>query len=137
LENRLKILVVDDSETVRAMVTGVLSGAGFDVLQAEDGVHGAMLIATTPDLALVVCDVKMPRVGGLEMLRVVRANSGPRRVGVMMLTSEARPDLIARGRSLGVLAWMVKPLRPELLLATIRKLIRSRSEAQAVGPLEP
>ena len=116
-----KVLVVDDSATVRQQVGSALSRAGFTVIEAVDGVDGAALIASTADLALVICDVNMPRMNGLEMIEAVRTRSTVA-VPIIMLTTEGDPTLVARAKQSGVKGWIVKPFKPELLVAAAKKL---------------
>jgi two-component system chemotaxis response regulator CheY len=116
------IIVIDDSETVRHQVKLVLDEAGYSVIEAEDGVAGAALIRANPDAALTICDVNMPRMGGLEMLEHVKALALPASPPVVMLTTEGRPDLIDRARAAGAKGWIVKPFKPNMLLATVKKV---------------
>ncbi len=117
-----KILIIDDSSAVRHQVKGVLSEAGFTTLEAVDGVDGADQIRACQDLALVICDVNMPRLGGLEMLESMRDELSTRALPVLMLTTEADPASIARAKSGGARAWMVKPFKDRLLVAAAIKL---------------
>jgi len=117
-----KIIVIDDSQTVREQVGRVLVEAGYEVIEAEDGAEGATAIRANPEAALAICDVNMPKLGGLEMLDALRADVGPVAFPVIMLTTEARPDLIERARACGAKGWMVKPFKPTMLLATVRKI---------------
>lgn len=119
---RKKILVVDDSITVRQQLSLVLSSAGFDVLEAGDGIEGAETIDATPDLALVICDVNMPRMNGLEMVEQVREDKRHAAIPIVMLTTEGDPTLVARAKGIGAKGWIVKPFKPELLVAAARKL---------------
>jgi two-component system, chemotaxis family, chemotaxis protein CheY len=119
---RKKILVVDDSITVRQQLRLVLSGAGFDVLEAGDGIEGAETIDATPDLALVICDVNMPRMNGLQMVEHVREDKRHAAIPIVMLTTEGDPTLVARAKGIGAKGWIVKPFKPELLVAAARKL---------------
>jgi two-component system, chemotaxis family, chemotaxis protein CheY len=97
-----KVLIVDDSPTVRMSISTVLKGAGQEILQASDGVEGAASIASTPDLALVICDVSRPRMGGVEMLSLIKGQQRYADLPVIMLTTETRPSLIARARVAGI-----------------------------------
>jgi two-component system chemotaxis response regulator CheY len=117
-----KVLIVDDSATIRQQVRAALANAGFDIVEASDGTEGAETINRLPDLAAVICDVNMPRMGGLEMLEVVKKD--PKHVGlpVVMLTTEGQHELIQRAKAAGAKGWIVKPFKPDLLLAAIRKL---------------
>jgi len=117
------ILVVDDSETVRQHVRECLEHAGFAVIEASDGVEGLEVVESTPDLSLVMLDVNMPRMGGLDMLeRMQQQNRTP---PVLVLTSEAQPALIERAKAAGAKGWLVKPVKPDLLVAAIGKVTKS------------
>jgi two-component system chemotaxis response regulator CheY len=117
-----KILIVDDSATVRQQVRVALSSAGFEIVEAGDGVEGLQVIAERDDLAAVVCDVNMPRMGGLEMLELMKARGKLPALPVLMLTTEGQPALVQKAKALGAKGWMVKPFKLEFLVATIRKL---------------
>lgn len=116
-----KVLIVDDSATVRQQVRSVLQEE-FEILEAEDGVEGMQRISENADLSAVLCDVNMPRMGGLEMLEVAKSQGKLNGLPVLMLTSEGQPALVQRAKALGAKGWVVKPFKAELLLATIRKL---------------
>jgi two-component system chemotaxis response regulator CheY len=115
-----KVLVVDDSQMVRAMVGKALQGAGFQTIEATDGVDAIAQLTANADTKLVVCDVNMPRMGGIEFLEalVSKALSVP----VVMLTTEGQPELIVRAKALGARGWLVKPFKADLLVATAKKL---------------
>ncbi len=117
-----KVLVIDDSATVRQQVRAALSGAGFDVLEAADGVEGLQAIVDCADLAAVLCDINMPRMGGLQMLERVKAKGRLPALPVVMLTTEGQPALVQQAKAVGAKGWMVKPFKPEQLVATLRKL---------------
>ena len=116
-----KVLVVDDSETVRQQVRQTLTAAGYEIVEAIDGVDGLDKVRETKDLALALCDVNMPRMNGLEMIAELH-RSGPS-IPVVMLTSEGQPSLIRRARDAGAKGWIVKPFKPELLLEAMNKLL--------------
>ena len=117
----MQVLVVDDSALVRRQVAATLIGQGFAVVEAFDGQDAREKLEKFPDLKLVVCDVTMPRMNGLELLAAIQQD-GSYRGPIVMLTTEGRPDLITQAKALGAKGWLVKPLKPELLLATIAKL---------------
>jgi two-component system, chemotaxis family, chemotaxis protein CheY len=116
------ILVVDDSETAREQVVAVLEPAGYDVQEACDGRDGLRKIARCSP-ALVICDVHMPIMGGIEMLMAIRDEAKYGAIQSLMLTTEAQPALLADARKAGATGWLVKPFKPHLMLATVRKLI--------------
>ncbi len=117
-----KILVVDDSRTVRQQVGSILTEAGYEVVEASDGVEGVETIAATPDLSLVICDVNMPKLSGVDMLAQVKQDPKNAGLQVLMLTTEGQPALVARAKAAGARGWIVKPFKQDLLLAAVRKL---------------
>ncbi len=117
-----KILVVDDSEMVRQQVGASLSAAGYSVLEARDGMDALERLADHADVAMVILDINMPRMNGLEMLDRLHENERPISVPVLVLTTEADPALVARARKAGAKGWVVKPIKPDLLVTAVRKL---------------
>ncbi len=114
------VLVVDDSAMVRRQVQRALSEAGFDVSEACDGEEALDKIAAPARVALIVCDVNMPRMNGLELLE--RLGAGHSVIPVVMLTTEGQAELIQRAKALGAKGWIMKPFKPELLVAAAKKL---------------
>jgi two-component system chemotaxis response regulator CheY len=119
---RKKILIIDDSVSVRRQVSGVLVQAGFDVLEATDGLNGADQIRAEADLALVICDVNMPKLNGLDMLESLKDEIAVRCLPVVMLTTEGQPDAMARAKRSGAKGWIVKPFKEHLLVGAVKKL---------------
>lgn len=117
-----KILVVDDSETIRLTVSDTLQKAGFTVIQAIDGVDGLARLAEN-EVALMILDVNMPRLSGLEMLEKVHADPKWANLPVVMLTTEAHFAMIDRAKKLGAKGWMIKPVKPENLVAAVKKIV--------------
>lgn len=113
------VMVVDDSAAVRQQVRLALTDAGFEVVEAVDGQDGLEKITSMPDLDLVVCDVNMPRMNGLEMLEAAKGSTS---VPIIMLTTEGEPALIKRAKAAGARGWIVKPFKTDLLVATAKKL---------------
>ena len=117
-----KVLVVDDSHTIRQQVGILLTEAGYEVLLATDGHEGMQQIRANPDLGMVVCDVHMPDMSGLEMLRQLKTNPTDSKPPVLMLTTDATPAAVGEAREHGARGWIVKPFKPETLLACVRRL---------------
>jgi two-component system, chemotaxis family, chemotaxis protein CheY len=117
-----KILVVDDSRTARQQVSNALLAAGYQVVEAVDGVDGLAKIELHSDASLVICDVNMPNLDGLQVLAALRARSTSD-VPVMMLTTESHPELLQQAKKAGAKGWIVKPFKPEMLVAAVRKLV--------------
>jgi len=117
----LTILAVDDSRTMRDMLTFALRDAGFDVSVAEDGVHGLEVLPDVhPDV--IITDMNMPRMDGLGFIKGVRAEDAFRAVPILVLTTESCAELKAKAREAGATGWIVKPFDKETLVAAIRRI---------------
>jgi two-component system, chemotaxis family, chemotaxis protein CheY len=117
-----RVMIVDDSRTARQQVVAALGEAGYDVLEASDGVDALEQINQASDLAVIICDINMPRMNGLDLLASLKQNQKSAHVPVLMLTTDGRPGPIAQARAAGAKGWMVKPFKPDLLLAAVQKL---------------
>lgn len=123
-----RILVVDDSETIRQQVKQALAATGYEIIEAVDGIDGLEQLRARTDLNMALCDVNMPRLNGLEMIaEVQRAGI---KIPILMLTTEGQPSLIKRARESGAKGWIVKPFKPELLVAAVTKVVEQRPEPQ-------
>lgn len=116
------ILIIDDSVSVRTQIREVLATAGFQTLEAADGVEGLQAIVAHDDLAGVVCDLNMPRMSGLQMLAFVRAKGRLARLPVVMLTTEGQATLVQQAKVAGAKGWVMKPFKPESLIAAVLKV---------------
>ncbi len=117
-----KILVVDDSSTVRDEVAGFLKKNSLDVATAVDGKDGLSKIKADPGIKLVLCDINMPNMDGLTMAEKVRGELGNSAVHIIMLTTESSPNMKERGKAAGIKGWIVKPFKGDAVLGTIQKL---------------
>jgi two-component system chemotaxis response regulator CheY len=116
------VLVVDDSSTMREIVTSFLSKNGFDVASATDGRDGLHQLQSDPGIKLVVSDVNMPNMDGLTMAEKIRTELANKTVHIIMLTTEDNPVMRERGRAIGVTGWVVKPFRGEAVLGPFKKM---------------
>lgn len=116
------ILIVDDSATVRQQVRTALTSAGYTAVEAVDGQDGLNKIRTNQQIAMVICDVNMPRMNGIEMLRSVAREKVRPGLPIVMLTTEGSPALIRDAKAAGAKGWIVKPFKPRMLLAAVQKL---------------
>ena len=119
-----KVLVVDDSQVVRRQVALALNLAGYDVVEAVDGVDGQAKFDDS--VAMVILDVNMPRMSGLELLEAIKRDANNANVPVVMLTTEGHPQMIARAKSAGAKGWIIKPFKPELLVVAVTKLVAQK-----------
>lgn len=115
------VLTVDDSRTMRDMLRMALSAAGYQVIQAEDGVHGLEVLATSnPDV--IITDINMPRMDGFGFITEVRGEGRHRAVPILVLTTESDPEKKSRARSAGATGWIVKPFDPVKLVDAVRRV---------------
>ena len=118
-----KVLIVDDSNTIRRQVRLALAHAGFTVLEGVDGMDGLKKLRENNDIAMVISDVNMPRMNGIEMIEsIARENLRPD-VPIVMLTTEGNPTLIRKAKAAGARGWVVKPFKPERLVTAVKRLI--------------
>lgn len=117
-----RILAVDDSPTIRALVSKALRNAGFEVFLAADGVEGVGALSEA-DPHLIITDINMPRMDGFGLIENVRATGAYAEVPILVLTTESGADLKARARSAGATGWIVKPFEDERLIAVIDKVL--------------
>lgn len=117
-----RILAADDSASVRQVVKFVLTGAGYEVLEAVDGRDALAKLGGAP-VNLIMTDLNMPFVDGLSLIRQVRANPVHRLTPILMVTTESMAEKKAEGKAAGATGWVVKPFTPEQLLAVVKRLI--------------
>ncbi|MFW7377859.1 MAG: response regulator [Oligoflexus sp.] len=115
-----KIMIVDDSKTIRQQVSFTLTKGGYEVIEAEDGQDGIEKLKANADVAMVISDVNMPNMNGLEMVEKLKASGST--VPVIMLTTEGAADLIQRAKEAGAKGWLVKPFQPDQLVAAVSKI---------------
>ena len=117
------VMIVDDSQMVRQQVANVLGAVGIAVTEACDGVDALERLSSGPvGPSLIVLDVNMPRMGGIEFLKALRARVDHANLPVVMLTTEGHPTLMQQAKALGAKGWIVKPFKPEMLVTVVRKL---------------
>jgi len=124
-DNMAKIIIVDDSETIRRQLVKVLEGVGHRVVQATDGIVGLEAIKNNKDAALIFCDVNMPNMDGITMCERVHEIAEISKIPIFMLTTESNVEMKAKGKAAGVLAWIVKPFDEDKLLAAVKKIVPS------------
>lgn len=119
------ILVVDDSASVRQVARLTLVEAGFEVLEAVDGLDALQKLKahTGPRISLILCDVNMPKLDGLTFSGEAKKLQDYRFTPIVICTTEGQQALRDQGKAIGVKAWMVKPFQPPQLLAVIGKLV--------------
>lgn len=116
------VLIVDDSSSMRQMVSFTLKGAGFQVDEAPDGTD-ALRRAKATKYDVVVTDVNMPNMDGLTLIKELRALPDYKFTPLLLLTTESSAEKKAQGKTAGATGWMVKPFSPDQLLATVKKVL--------------
>ncbi len=116
------IMIVDDSASLRQVVSIALKGAGYDVIEGCDG-RDALGKLTGQKVNLIVSDVNMPNMDGITLVQEVKKLPAYRFTPIIMLTTEAGDDKKMAGKAAGAKAWMVKPFRPDELLMAVSKLV--------------
>ncbi len=124
------ILAVDDSPSMRQMVGQTLRAAGYEVIEAADGVQ-AFELAKGKVVDVVITDVNMPNMDGITLVAQLRTLPNYRLVPLLLLTSESSPERKAQGKQAGATGWMVKPFNPDQLLATLARVLGPRLAARA------
>lgn len=116
------ILAVDDSASLRQMVSFTLKGAGYDVVEAEDGADG-LAKAKGKQVDLVLTDQNMPKMDGITLIKSLRALPQYKSAPILMLTTESGDAMKAQGKAAGATGWLVKPFDPAKLLEVVKKVI--------------
>ena len=117
-----RILIVDDSSSMRTVAGIALRGAGYEVLEAGNGQEGLARL-DGERIHLIISDVNMPVMDGIEFLKEVKRHPHYRFTPVIMLTTEAGESKKAAGRAAGAKAWIVKPFQPSVMLDAVSKLV--------------
>ena len=116
------VLTVDDSASIRQMVSFTLKGAGYEVIEAADGVEGLDRARTNP-VNLVLTDQNMPKMDGLTLIKSLRSLPQYAGIPILMLTTESGDTMKSQGRAAGATGWLVKPFDPTRLLEVVKKVI--------------
>lgn len=115
-----KILIVDDSVSMRQMTNMILSSAGYEVVQAVDGQDGVAKMSA--DIKVVITDYNMPNMNGIEFIKAVRSGTVNKSVPILMVTTESEDAKKQEGKSAGATGWITKPFDKDTLLQTINKV---------------
>jgi two-component system, chemotaxis family, chemotaxis protein CheY len=115
------LLAVDDSKTMRDMVSFTLKEAGYNVLEAEDG-KAALTVLQGNKVDGIITDLNMPNMNGFDLIRAVRADEKHKFVPILMLTTEGDDSKKQEGKSAGATGWIVKPFNPQKLIDVVKKV---------------
>jgi len=126
-----KVLLADDSVSMRQMSAFILTQAGYEVVQAIDGVDA--LSKLTEDVNVILTDLNMPNMNGIDFIKAVRNGKINRLVPIIMVTTEFDGALKQKGREAGATAWIVKPYNEDSLLSVIQK-VKRKIKSEKNGP---
>lgn len=116
------VMTVDDSASIRQMVGFTLKGAGYDVIEAEDG-KDALAKLDGRQVHMIIADLNMPNLDGIALIREVRSSMAYKFVPIIMLTTESQEAKKTEGKKAGATGWIVKPFKPEKLLSVVKKVL--------------
>ena len=117
-----KILAVDDSASMRSMLSFTLGQAGYATAAAEDGVHG-LDVARSASFDLVITDINMPNMNGIELIERLRQLDEYRYTPILVLSTEFSAEKKAQGKAAGATGWIVKPFDPDQLLSVVSRVL--------------
>lgn len=116
------IMTADDSASVRQMVGFTLKDAGYDVVEAKDG-QDALNKLTGSGVNMLITDLNMPNMDGIELIKQVRSQQQFKFIPIIMLTTESQAEMKQKGKAAGATGWIVKPFKPEQLVAVVKKVL--------------
>ena len=122
-----KVLIIDDAEAMRRSVIDALTPAGFSVLTASDGFRGIATLKETLDLCLVIIDLNMPGMSGFGVLEWMRKDASPHLPPAVFMTTEISESALEQAKSAGAVGWLIKPCRPEQLVAVAKRILAKRN----------
>jgi len=117
-----KIMTVDDSPSVRQMVSFTLQDAGYEVVEASDGQDALDKLQGQVDM--IITDLNMPNMDGIELIKNVRRNADYKFIPIVMLTTESQDSKKKEGKEAGATGWIVKPFKPPQILGVVQKLLK-------------
>jgi two-component system, chemotaxis family, chemotaxis protein CheY len=123
MNKAIKIMTVDDSASMRQMVSFTLREAGYEVIEAIDGKDALDKIERNP-IHMLITDINMPNLDGIGLVRKVRAHAVYRFIPIILLTTESQELKKQEGKAAGATGWIVKPFKPDQLLNVVRKVIK-------------
>jgi len=118
-----KVLIVDDSTTARASVEYTLKKGGYDVVSGDDGTTGLETLNRTTGVNMIITDLNMPKMDGIEFIKHVRMIDEHKYTPILMLTTESQEEKKIEGKSAGASGWLVKPFNPTQLLDVVKRFL--------------
>ena len=116
------VLVVDDSASMRGLIVMMFKQNGYDVIEGGDGLEGLAKLKVSK-VDLIVSDLNMPNMNGIEFIKAIKADPNTKFTPIIMLTTEGADDKKAEGQASGAKAWVLKPVKPETMMAVVSKIL--------------
>jgi len=124
-----KILIVDDSDVIRAELQGILANGGYSVTAAASGTDGLSAAINQGPFDLIITDYNMPGLNGVEMCQKIREDARYSQTPILVLTTESSTELRKKGQEIGVRAWLVKPINADVISKVLVKLFSATQKA--------
>ena len=122
-----KILIIEDSDSVRISLKNILTPEGHEVVEAVNGLDALQQLEKRHDFDVILCDINMPEMNGMEFIKEQCNNEAYSGIPTVMCTTESHPRLTQEAKQTGVVrAWLMKPFKPEILKATVDRIIREK-----------
>lgn len=122
------VMVIDDSRTIRVSMEYLLKSKGYETLLAEDGEDGLQKlnqrVSTGKKPDLIITDINMPKMGGLEFIRKAKSSATTRFIPILILTTESQDSMKTEGKQAGAAGWIVKPYQPEQLIGVVQRFVK-------------
>ena len=124
-----KILIIEDSDSVRISLKNILTPEGHEVVEAVNGLDALQQLEKRHDFDVILCDINMPEMNGMEFIKEQCNNDAYCGIPTVMCTTESHPRLTQEAKQTGVVrAWLMKPFKPEILKATVDRIIREKKD---------
>lgn len=123
-----RVLVLDDSRTIRTSVKYTLEKNGYEVLLAENGVEGLKVLKENNDMRsrpkMIITDINMPKMNGIEFIKEVKKDRNFKFIPILVLTTESQAIMKQKGKEAGAAGWLVKPFSPDQLSGVVKRFVR-------------
>jgi len=123
-----RVLILDDSRTIRTSVKYTLEKSGYEILLAENGVEGLKVLNDNSGMSdrpkMIITDINMPKMNGIEFIKEVKKDRQFKFIPILVLTTESQAEMKNKGKEAGAAGWLVKPFSPEQLTGVVKRFVR-------------
>lgn len=118
-----KIIIVDDSDFIRRIVKMTLEKEGFEIMEESNGADGLITIKKNAPLDLIISDINMPEINGLDMVKQIKQDEALKSIPVILLTNESEEQFMDKKNEMKVEKWLAKPFQPNELTKIINEIL--------------